>query len=65
MYRELNLRQIGDRRTSRVLLGDDDGDLVDLKSVSATRVNAVKTPRKCTFATLSSLFDVATTESNP
>ena len=31
---ELNQRQIGgDRRTSRVLLGDDDWDLVDLKRI--------------------------------
>lgn len=29
--REVNQRQIGNRRTSRVLLRDDDGDLVDLK----------------------------------
>lgn len=35
--------------------------------MSATRANAVKTPRNCncTLATLRSLFDVATTESNP
>ena len=43
--RELNLRQIGDRRTSRVLFGDDDGDLVDLKCVSYGRQCGQNTPQ--------------------
>ena len=44
-HRELNLRQIGDGRTSRVLLGDDDGHLVDLKCVSYARQCGQSTPQ--------------------